>query len=48
MPQEQLDENKQKVRDAVRVTMINWVRANGESCDYTDNIAQQRLSPLGH
>ena len=48
MPQEQLDENKQKVRDAVRVTMINWARSKGESCDYTDNIAQQRLSPLGH
>ena len=48
MPQEQLDENKQKVRDAVRVTMINWARSKDESCDYTDNIAQQRLSPLGH
>ena len=48
MPQEQLDENKQKVRDAVRVTMINWARTKGESGDYIDNIAQQRLSPLGH
>jgi len=48
MPQEQLDENKQKVRDAVRATMINWARAKGESSDYVDNISQQRLSPLGH
>jgi UDP-N-acetylglucosamine pyrophosphorylase len=48
MPQEQLDENKQKVRDAVRATMINWAREKGESNDYIENIAQQRLSPLGH
>jgi UDP-N-acetylglucosamine pyrophosphorylase/galactokinase/mevalonate kinase-like predicted kinase len=48
MPQEQLDENKQKVRDAVRATMINWAREKGESSDYIENIAQQRLSPLGH
>jgi UDP-N-acetylglucosamine pyrophosphorylase len=48
MPQEQLDENKQKVRDAVRVTMINWAKGKGESGDYVDNIAQQRLNPLGH
>ncbi|NWJ52091.1 MAG: UTP--glucose-1-phosphate uridylyltransferase [Bacteroidetes bacterium] len=48
MPQEQLDENKQKVRDAVRATMINWAREKGESSDYIENISQQRLSPLGH
>jgi len=48
MPQEQLDENKQKVREAVRATMINWSREKGESSDYIDNIAAQRLSPLGH
>lgn len=48
MPQEQLDENKQKVRDAVRETMIKWAKTTGESRDYTDNIAKQRLTPLGH
>ena len=48
MPQEQLDENKQKVRDAVRASMIEWAKKTGESQDYTENIAQQRLSPLGH
>jgi UDP-N-acetylglucosamine pyrophosphorylase len=48
MPQEQLDENKQKVREAVRATMIGWARDRGESNDYIDNIAQQRLTPLGH
>ncbi|QDA61812.1 UTP--glucose-1-phosphate uridylyltransferase [Hymenobacter jejuensis] len=48
MPQETLDENKQKVRDAVRSSMINWAKAKGEGTDYVDNIAAQRFSPLGH
>ncbi|MVN23162.1 UTP--glucose-1-phosphate uridylyltransferase [Mucilaginibacter arboris] len=47
-PQETLDENKQKVRDAVRQSMIGWAKAKGEGSDYTDNIAAQRFSPLGH
>lgn len=48
MAQEQLDENKQKVRDALREAMIDWAKSKGEGCDYIENIAQQRLSPLGH
>jgi hypothetical protein len=48
MPQEQLDENKQKVRDALRETLIGWAKNKGEGTDYVDNIAFQRLSPLGH
>jgi UDP-N-acetylglucosamine pyrophosphorylase len=48
MPQETLDENKQKVRDAVRRTLINWAKSKGEGTDYADNIAGQRFSPLGH
>ena len=48
MPQETLDENKQKVRDAVRRTMIGWAKSKGEGSDYIDNIAAQRFSPLGH
>ncbi|UOQ74968.1 UTP--glucose-1-phosphate uridylyltransferase [Hymenobacter cellulosilyticus] len=48
MPQETLDENKQKVRDAVRNTMIGWAKSKGEGTDYVDNIAAQRFSPLGH
>ena len=48
MPQEQLDENKQKVREAVRASMIGWAKGKGEGSDYVDNIAQQRLTPLGH
>ncbi|TGE25856.1 UTP--glucose-1-phosphate uridylyltransferase [Hymenobacter aquaticus] len=48
MPQETLDENKQKVREAVRNTMIGWAKSKGEGTDYVDNIAAQRFSPLGH
>lgn len=48
MPQETLDENKQKVREAVRRSMINWAKSKGEGTDYVDNIAAQRFSPLGH
>ncbi len=48
MAQEQLDENKQKVRDALREALIDWARKNGEGSDYIENIPQQRLSPLGH
>lgn len=48
MPQETLDENKQKVREAGRGAMIQWARSKGEGADYVDNIASQRFSPLGH
>lgn len=48
MPQETLDEQKQKVRDSVRKTMIDWARSKTEGSDYVDNIAMQRFSPLGH
>ena len=46
--QETLDENKQKVQNAVRSALINWAREKGEGSDYVDNIAAQRFSPLGH
>jgi hypothetical protein len=48
MPQETLDENKQKVRDSVRQTLIGWARSKGEGSDYSDNVPGQRFSPLGH
>jgi hypothetical protein len=28
--------------------MISWAKSKGEGTDYTDNIAAQRFSPLGH
>ncbi len=48
MPQAELDEQKQKVRDASRLTLMEWARAKGEGSDYTDNLPVQRFSPPGH
>jgi hypothetical protein len=48
MLQEKLDENKQKVVDALHETLIHWAKGKGEGNDYTDNLALQRLTPLGH
>jgi UDP-N-acetylglucosamine pyrophosphorylase len=48
MPQEQLDENKQKVQDALRQNLISWAKEKGEGSDYVDNISSQRLNPVGH
>ena len=48
LPQGKLDENKQKVLDALRETLIQWAKNKGEGSDYMDNIALQRLTPLGH
>ena len=47
-PQETLDEQKQKVRDAVRGALMEWARAKGEGSDYVDNVPEQRFSPPGH
>jgi UDP-N-acetylglucosamine pyrophosphorylase len=48
MPQETLDEQKQKVREAVRGALMEWARAKGEGSDYLDNVAPQRFNPPGH
>ncbi len=48
MPQETLDEQKQKVREAVRASLMEWARAKGEGSDYADNVPVQRFSPPGH
>ncbi len=48
MPQETLDERKQKVREAVRGALMDWARAKGEGSDYVDNVAVQRFNPPGH
>ncbi|MCC6698153.1 MAG: UTP--glucose-1-phosphate uridylyltransferase [Candidatus Hydrogenedentes bacterium] len=48
MPQETLDEQKQKVRDAVRGALMNWARGVGEGTDYVDNVPIQRFNPPGH
>jgi hypothetical protein len=46
--QETLDEQKQKVREAVRGALMNWARDAGEGSDYTDNVPIQRFNPPGH
>ena len=48
MPQETLDEPKQKVRDAVRGALKAWAQAAGEGSDYVDNVPLQRFIPPGH
>ena len=48
MPQEKLDENKEKVRAAGRSALMGWAKEKGEGSDYVDNLAKQRFSPLGH
>lgn len=45
---ETLDENKQKVREAGRRAILDWVRGAGEGSDYTDNVPIQRFNPPGH
>lgn len=48
MPQETLDVQKQKVREAVRGALLGWARAQGEASDYTANLPLQRFHPPGH
>jgi len=43
-----LDEQKQKVRDSLRAALVSWAEQAGEGSDYTDNIPQQCLHPVGH
>lgn len=48
MPQQMLDEQKQKVRTSVHAALIGWARARGEGSDYTDNLPLQCMHPVGH
>jgi len=48
MPQQLLDEQQQKVRGSLRQALLNWAQAAGEGSDYTDNLPQQCLHPVGH
>lgn len=48
LSEEILDEQKQKVREATRYALQEWAKSNGEGNDYVNNIASQRLSPMGH
>jgi len=46
--EQRLDERKQKMRDSLRNALANWARNAGEASDYTDNVAEQCLHPVGH
>lgn len=48
MPQQVLDEQKQKVRSSAHAALIGWARACGEATDYTDNLPLQCMHPVGH
>jgi hypothetical protein len=43
-----LDEQKQKLRDSLHAAIIAWAERTGEGSDYTDNLPQQCLHPVGH
>jgi hypothetical protein len=48
LPQETLDEHKQKVREDVRAALIGWAKERGEGTDYTENVPLQCFHPPGH
>ena len=43
-----LDEQAQKVRQSLEAALIQWARVAGEGADYTDNVPEQCLHPVGH
>jgi hypothetical protein len=48
LPQQMLDEQQQKVRISLRTALLQWAEKMGEGNDYTDNVPQQCLHPVGH
>jgi hypothetical protein len=48
MPQQQLDEQAQKVLESQQAALINWAHRSGEATEYTDNVPRQCLHPVGH
>ncbi len=48
MPQQLLDEQKQKMRESLHAALVGWARQAGEGNDYTDNLPMQCLHPVGH
>jgi hypothetical protein len=47
-PQQLLDVQAQKVAESLHAALIGWAEQSGEGRDYTDNLAQQCLHPVGH
>lgn len=48
LPQETLDDQKQKVREDVHEALIGWAESRGEASDYVDNVPGQCFHPPGH
>jgi hypothetical protein len=48
MPQQRLEERKEKVRDSVRKALMEWAAQTGEASDYRDNLPSQCIHPVGH
>lgn len=48
MPYQQLDPQKEKVRQSLHKALIEWATSMGEASDYTDNLPLQCLHPVGH
>jgi hypothetical protein len=48
LPQQELDEQKEKVREGLRAALIHWAQQGPEGADYTDNLPLQCLHPTGH
>ncbi|MFK8113296.1 MAG: UTP--glucose-1-phosphate uridylyltransferase [Rubripirellula sp.] len=46
--QQVLDEQQQKVRESGRSALIDWAQKTGEGNDYTDNLSNQCIHPVGH
>lgn len=45
---QKLDGQKQKVRESLHASLMDWARQAGEGSDYTDNLPSQCLHPVGH
>ena len=48
MPHQMLDEQQQKVRESGHAAIMGWAKSVGEGSDYTDNLPQQCMHPVGH
>ena len=48
MPQQLLDAQAQKVRESLHTALIGWAKGAGEGNNYTDNVPNQCLHPVGH
>ncbi len=47
-PHQLLDAQAQKMRQSVHSALIGWARSQGEGADYTDNLPNQCMHPVGH